>query len=473
MKPMQQPTSIWILLASVAGVAAVATAVATQPGCSGAACVGVGDPDEPSATIECPAGLLCYRGQCQLGCNAGTELQAACETSDDCDSSRPNCVNKFCSVCPEGEQCIPTLNICRRIDPVSGEMTPDPERPGPTTPKPTYALDASFEPQGLKPGSDAGQEVIPVDIPYTHVVFIDIAQEEDWRVAGHPERGVFAINAWDVTTTPVINVRWRGDHSPLSYERGDNGGAITEQDCAYRTLISVPSAVPVDFGDVRIDDNDTEDGQLPFIGPAMLKYTAAYAAGAYSVTPSVPSQFLNLSQPRPADLSGPSLVSLFTVTGLGSDYTGDASWPFSSESTIPVPFELVPAAMPGEVDLNVPQTLLTPAQDLIFRWNAVATGVTDSMRVRVRIPFGEREIFCELVESRNNNNIVDTIPVAASLLEQFRTDVGAGTVVPIYFERTQRAGLYAPGPVSEAGTSAYSHSVTLWSRHTLVGSLRL
>jgi hypothetical protein len=431
------------------GAVLAASAAAIQPGCTGEACVGVGDPDLPSATIECPAGLLCYRGQCEQGCNAGDEHPT----------------------CPEGQACIPTLNICRRIDSVP--TTADPSRPSSSTPKPTYALDGSvFVPSGLQPSEDAG-DTTPIAHAVTHVVFVDIAQEEDWRIASHPKAGRFDVRAWDLgETATTADLDWRGDRPVLTHEPLlDN--AIIERDCRYLTLTTVPSAERIDFGDVRIDDAEPRELHPPFVPPGAI-YVATWAAGQYDVRPPVPADFLSLSTPRPADGVGPSVVNRINVLGSGTTVlTGGSAWPLSPDNHQSVPFALIPTPLAGEVDLAVPQVLSTPAQDLIFHWRVVTTGITEAMRVRVRIPAGDHEILCEVVEAGSNRPTIDRLPLTASLLERLRDDVGAGSTLPIYFERAQIARVLVPSPKDDRDELLYVHYALIWLRHTLIGSIRL
>src|SRR5262245_31579601 len=107
--------------------------LAIQPACPSDECLSL-DPNVPSAAIECPAGRLCYQGTCIESCTVGHEGAEVCTGGDDCDSTRPNCNDGFCSACDEGEVCVLTLNICRELSDVG--QPPPPPPPGQPSPLP-------------------------------------------------------------------------------------------------------------------------------------------------------------------------------------------------------------------------------------------------------------------------------------------------------------------------------------------------
>src|SRR5688500_8603018 len=105
-----------LFFGSLTCAAAALPVLLIQPGCSPGACTqSLLDPNQPSPALECAAGLLCYQGQCIKACSAGQEGAQECGGDGDCDGSRPNCIDGFCSACDDGEYCVPTLNICQPI----------------------------------------------------------------------------------------------------------------------------------------------------------------------------------------------------------------------------------------------------------------------------------------------------------------------------------------------------------------------
>lgn len=477
----QRPTPSWILSLGAFGVAALGTGLVLQPGCSSDACVGSGDRDVPSATLECPAGELCYHGQCLRGCNAG-QAPLSCSSSDECDASRPNCINDriagglYCSVCDDGQVCVPSLNVCQ---PLAEAVIPEePNRPGPEEPKPIYPLDASFTPTGLRPSKDAGPPPVAPSVPYTHAVFVDVAQEVDLRIAGTPvNRGSIRVRGVDLRPSGLIDGRWRLDHAEVRWEPKTNTGTNSIDYCTFRRLQRPDVNVfPANIGKIRLD-SDTD------ITPPSIngEYEATFTNNRYEVTrvdtvmptTTLANPIINLSipdgQPYQLILSAASQTDV-TPTG----------WPSSGESKFFIPYELFPLAGDGAVSLNSPIIVPAAPNDLIFRWTPVRTGVDVNLRVGVRVYAGDAELTCEVRESvppvgsdpTLEPIVTDVLTMPGTLLSSLRAAAGPGDY-PIYFERRRRALVYVPSIVDGAGTVQAAVTAEAWVRHSLIGTLRL
>ena len=467
----------WSLILGAFGTAALGTGLMVQPGCSANACVGSGNRDVTSATLECPAGALCYHGQCLRGCNAG-QAPLSCSNSDECDASRPNCINDriagglYCSVCDDGQVCLPSLNLCQ---PLTEAVIPaDPNRPDPEDPKPIYPLDASFTPSGLRPFKDAGPAPAPPSIPYTHAIFMDVAQEVDLRPTTPVDRGSITVRGLDLRPSQLLDGRWRLDQVPARWEPKTTTGTNTIDRCTFRRL-QRPDVTPVaaNIGQVRIYSDSRIS--TPSING---EYEATFVAGAYQVTrvdtmpptAALPNPLINLSVPdgQPYQLDfGVSVEA--GVTG--------GSWPAAHEATFFIPFDLVPVTSAGVVDLKVPVVVPAAPQDLVFRWVPVRSGGDDVVRVGVRVHAGDAEITCDVEESiqpfRGGAPIItDTIIVSATLLASLRVAAGAGDY-PIYFERTRSALLLAPALERPDGGLESAVTAEAWVRRSLIGTLRL
>ncbi|MBK6687326.1 MAG: hypothetical protein IPG45_22845 [Deltaproteobacteria bacterium] len=475
----ERRTPSWILSLGALGFAALGTGLMLQPGCSSDACVGSGDRDVPSATLECPAGELCYHGQCLRGCNAG-QARLSCSTSDECDASRPNCINDriagglFCSVCDDGQACVPSLNVCQ---PLAEAVIPEePNRPRPEDPKPIYPLDASFTPTGLRPTKDAGPPPVAPSVPYTHAVFVDVAQELDKRPTNPINRGSIRVRGIDLRPSDKLDGRWRLDHPNVLWEPKTTTGTNSIDYCTFRRLQRPDVIVaPANIGKIRLD-SDTDISVASINGD----YEASFNNGGYDVTrvdTMVPTMTLanpliNLSVPdgQPYQLIL-SAASQTEVTPAG--------WPSSGESKFFIPYELVPIES-GSVNLSAVVVVPATPEDLVFRWVPVRTGVDVNLRVGVRVYAGDAEITCEVRESippvgsdpTLEPIITDVLTLPGSLLSSLRATAGPGDY-PIYFERRRRALVYVPGIVDANGNVVTAITAEAWVRHSLIGTLRL
>lgn len=467
-------TPPWVLSLGAMSAMALIGGLLLHPGCTGDACVGSGNRDVPSSTIECPAGDLCYHGQCFRGCNAGQAL-VSCMNSDECDSTRPNCITNpqagglYCSVCDEGEICVPSLNLCR---PINESVPPEePPVPSPDEPKPNYPLDASFTPTGLEPSNEPKEPPAPPAVPVSHTAFVDVAQQVDYRGANPQSVGSIVVRAFDVRASSQIGYRWYADRQPVQYTRGANTSTVVRECTLRRLEIPAIPPTPADIGAVRIEGDEDLPGSL--VG----SYEAKFQGTSYQVTRTdttpptmtVPLNLMPLSEP-----SGRKYQ--LVITGAGLVGVTDGGWPSGGESRFFTPFTLVPTA--DSQALTQPIVLDATPRDLTFKWTPVETGVDENLQVAVRVFADQFELDCDVrestppVDSGTLPTLLDTITVPAGLLQKLRSVAPPGTY-PIFFERRRRVLIYAPGKAMGAAPPTTVLTIDAWVRHSLVGALRI
>lgn len=459
------------------GFSALASGLLIQPGCTDRACRGSGDPDVPSTTLECPAGELCYHGRCLRGCSAGP-ARLSCSAGNECDSSRPNCINdriaggRYCSVCDEGQVCVPALNVCQPL--AEAAIPEEPARPGPEAPSPLYPTDASFTPTGLRPTRMAGPPPVRPSVPYTHAIFMDVAQELDLRAATPLDRGSITVRGLDLRPSRLQDGRWRLDRVPARWEPKTTTGTNSVDLCTFRRLQRPDvDTAPANIGKIQIYSSSR-------ITPPSINgaYEATFAAGAYQVTrvdttpptTTLANPLLNLSVP-----DGQTYEIDFAATEELGVTAGP--WPSAHEASFFVPFELVPVFGDGVVDLRAPVVVPAAPEDLTFRWEPIRSRGDRVLRVGIRIAAKDAEITCDVEEALEPFGggapiITDTITVPGSLLTNLRAVAGPGDY-PLYFERTRRALLLAPAIERPGGGLDSAVTAEAWVRRSLIGTLRL
>jgi hypothetical protein len=443
-------------------------------GCKARPCTSTSlDPNEPSPALECPSGQLCYQGACILGCSAGQERATTCGSNSDCSGALPNCVDGFCSACDLGEVCIPTLNICEAV--VQVPLPDQPAKPMPGLPPP-YPLDggpldgASYLDGGLSRIVDAGINEPPPEAEVTHVGFVDLAQEEDFRAGAPPVRRVGAlINGWDVRGYGP-GIKWRADFEPPVVqcrnddEDRDGCGAretYAFEQCVIRPLRVVTSTLtatpaPANLGDVRVDSHPDF--------PASIN---AVVLGAFD--PAVPGYVLSPPVAAlPQDLlvfSGANFENHYlTTSGTGNPAITAGAWPSGTGGAFlghHVPYRLEPSQATLTLLATRPVVTSPASQDLFLQWDRVDTGDDAFERVVVRMVGAGNELFCDAIEGQNGD---DTIELPAATLNEWRRREGPGTYA-LYFERASAQRL----PIT--GQTGLLVDVTVRVRHTLVGEL--
>lgn len=468
-------TFAWGFGAFVVAALATFTSAALFGGCQSQPCTNTSlNSDDPSPAIECPSGELCYRGRCIRACSAGQERAQRCTSDDDCDTARPRCVDEFCSVCDFGEQCIPVLNICQAVEDVD---IPEPPAPPPDGLRPPTPLDGgpldggSYLDGGLSRIQDAGMQGPLPEAEVTHVGFVDLAYEEDYRMGAPPVGAVRAsVVGYDVRGNGN-GLRWRADLTPPRIQCEDDDddrdqcGArqlFTSGACEIRPLRTVTSSgaqsrppIGANLGDVQIDDH------VDFPMSIRQPITATFVAPQYQLSPAQPS--------LPQDLLVWSAATFdqhyLSVTGSGVMGITNGAWPNPPQGVFlghHVPFLLEPSM--DSLSLLTTRTTVTnpPAADLYFQWNRIDTGNDSFERVIVRILGADNELFCDALEGRSGE---DTIQIRADILSEWRRREPAA-VYPLYFERASAQRL----DVSEIEPNLFF--ITVRVRHTLIGEIQ-
>jgi hypothetical protein len=351
----------------------------------------------PTIAVECPAGDVCYLGECRKSCNAGREGIEACTSDGDCGGARSECVSGFCSACPEETQCIPALGICAALARVDEPIPNTPSNPNPPAP-----LDGGTIDGGLRFDRDGGV-VVPPPLSITH--------------AGRIEVTAAALEVWTADVSAIGDDRtWRagGIYEVPVMETGA---------CRLTRLATTTVAIPrVSFGDIEIGEAPGAEGALG------RSYEARFSGGSYAVSPAFGG----------TTFSGSGDTFAITVTSTGEP-TLLAAWPeVAPVGGIHVPFVVVPAmetadllargvGAAGDVRLSV-----EPAPDVLGEV------------VAARISVADHELVCE---SRLDGGL-DAIDVPRSLLDELAARTGAATAMLSLERRNVRfleARLLAPG----------------------------
>ncbi len=410
-------------------------------------------PNDPSPAVECPAGDLCYRGECIAGCNAAQERLERCDRDSDCGSSRPKCVDEFCSACGRAEVCVLGLNVCGSV---SATIFPD-AAPVPTGPFPPSPLDG-----GVFIGhtfNRDGSTAPPPELDVSHLGFIDVFTRDDMLASMPPTRSSTAsIEVVRVAETSVpqeeirrgsFRIRRRSTGSELFVETG-TVSAIGDCEVVRTQLYTDPT--PAHIGDIKIASaND-------FPGSIAEPLSALFTLGNYQVTTAIPTDLLKFSIP-PSD---PRQLAI-TSQGLPGIVT---AWPVPNVD-IHVPFEL---NVPDETStlLSTPIPFGTSPQDLRFAWDRIGqTGAVPGERIKLRLEGARHDLVCTHDEFTPGSP--SSVTVRAGLLNEFAAlENLAGTSIPLFFERAMAVEL----PLPANRDNNIFIRVTVRVRHTLIGSIQ-
>jgi len=367
--------------------------------------------DRPVAAIECPSGELCYRGTCVRACNAGREGLVRCRSDDDCSGARPFCggPGDFCSACPGGERCVPTLDICR---PVSAPRSiPIPERPEDNDFVPEGPLDAGLtDARGLVRFPDAGGDDPAAPAP-TIAAHFEMAREmtapsggscEDPPAPARSSAPFVTVLAWDVRgTVRPSAVSWRPDLVPAGTE-SLAAERLRDGQCEVRS-IDTATVAAVDLGEVAFED--AADAEV-----VLDDWSARFDGSAYDVRAfdGAPNPLVFVPNQRFAEPLG--RVQIF---GFGRDERTNGT--FGAELDLPFDFRVDCATWDAlSAGLEIPKT---PQSDLVLGWRDPLNGATGQV-VYARIDgsaFGY-ELVCEERESSGRADIV----VTPAILTGFR-----------------------------------------------------
>ena len=434
-------------------------ALLMQPGCTNQQCTVSGIGDVPSPSFECPAGQLCYQGGCIRACVAGQERGEACTSDAQCSGARPRCIDGYCSICEGGEYCVPNLNICRAVTEV--DFGPQPSAPN-ARPRHPVPLDggpldgATYPFEGLKPNRDAGSEEPLPEVEITHAGYVDVAHTVDYRSGTGIEGRELVVNAFDVRGNGAGR-RWRADTNPPAIEEliAEMGNCLLRR---LRVVTATTGAVPapVNLGSILIDSHpEYPDSML-----TTVRATFSSARPGYLLDPPQPTLPSRLYRP-----SAPGPYSYLTVSSAGQMDVTRGSWPAISPGTF--------LGHQGTARLEASEAtraLLSsrrvvadpPAEDLVFRFGLVETGLDSFNAVVVRVVGGGHELACRLSQGER----ADSITLNAAMLQALRLASGRGTRT-IYFERAS-----AMRPTVPAADGYVIH-MTVRVRHTLIGELEL
>ncbi len=404
--------------------------LATAPGCKAAPCT-TSEPNEPSSALECPAGQLCYLGECVRSCSAGQERVQECDNDSACGGALPKCIDGFCSACEGFETCVPELNLCQNVPEVE---YPDPEEAPNMFQRPPYPLDGGFEEldgstyvfPGIKRLRDGGVTG-PIEDPEVTVAgFWDVYEQDNLRTGVAVHTSSTSLRVYDVRGVGN-GISWRSDLNPPRIADPIDQDAVIES-CivrSYTSTTTVQGRRDRDIGDIRLTDLDDYDGMRDDL---IAQFDDDL--GRYVVTRdlNLPGRLLNASQ------LGETITQQFvTLTSPGSDLT-DGSWPVweGNFRGFHVPFELTPTnntvpLMNARIDVTQPATA-----DLTFTWTYVSTGNDNFERVIVRITGNRTELFCTDTEGSQGNAV---IAVRTGALDEFIRREGGPGEYDLVFER--------------------------------------
>ncbi len=382
------------------------------PGCADECAFDVDDGDVPIPAIECPAGELCYRGECFVACNAGREGLERCRRQDDCSGARPFCSDDtgFCSACPNGQGCVPTLDICR---PVSSVPVIDiPERPEDNDFVPPGPLDAGLpDGSGLVRFPDLGDPDLG-EFQATYALHVFMARQSEVPSTGTCASGDLSqtasvsVRAWDVRRTELGPVNWRADFAPPRAEELADP-ALREGTCEIRLLRTSTGALSADIGTVVLED--------PGANIAVLdNWVAEPASDRYDV--------------RTADREPPD-PRVFVPNRLFDDLGEVQIFGFGRPSVtngsfgalLALPFEFEPSCQSYRELRDGFRVPAAPRADLVFGWKNPLNGTSGQfVYVTIDAAAFDHELVCEDSEASGASTIV----ITASLLEKFRNILG-------------------------------------------------
>lgn len=334
---MRHQTSLHLLWFGLAMFAGASLPVLGGSGCGGSRCSpsnsSVGD---PSSSVECPGGTICYQGQCVETCNAGSEKADVCTSDEDCGGGRPYCSPAgFCSACAPPSACIPSLDVC------AGLIPRPPDEIGGVDGGPGRSTQEPLDSGPLDPPRfgryDGGPEEGPQAISLSHTATVTLRALRD---RGQPAI-VQAFAQVDTLRTGVVATRRACIKNPATppgaacEEFANPGGSCG----LYRKLTwSVPPEQG-DLGKFLLRDPKIDvpgGGVIPNGVEQTVELAFDRALGRYRVT---------TPQPIPSDLMlySADRTSLLEFEATGSPLTKGQSFPVRSGGdlpTHPMPLEL-------------------------------------------------------------------------------------------------------------------------------------
>lgn len=408
---------------STAVAAAVIVGAMTAPGCGAKPCSpNTGDPFTSVAAVECASGDLCYQGECVPGCNAGAERTDRCDTDSDCgDPSRSKCVDRFCSACDEGSQCVSSLNICAviidaQLDGGSGDASLVPTANAPR--------DGGFI-DGSVFTSDTGVEDQPEAIPPSHYATIDIAQIRSFREGRVSDSSTIAVSVVDVSAGGRVQ------SATVTPPSGQN-----EFRCDVLSNVVDTGAVPADFGRIAISNS----ARTPGVNPESQIYEAVFNGAGYSVSPPPPAGLLIFSS-----TVSPGRFSEVDISGAGNMVLTVGSFPPTGDPSFHVPFELFPGR---NSEVQTPELLTTgiqverPAErKIVLLWEHPRRFA--GVNIVVRVPGPTHQIRCTA------DDTAERVEIVARIMDAFVQANGTprGTTYPLIFERVASRRVVVPSDV--------------------------
>ncbi len=299
-----------VAIGLVVGIGVVGTGASVAPGCAAAECQSPRNEQRPASVLECPSGTLCYQGACVPSCASGSERVEKCDSDDDCTSGvRPNCVDRRCSACEQGERCIPALDICSPIRAnVDDGGLPD---PSPTKVPAVSPLDGG-QIDGSPLAFDGGEGPGPDIIDLTHVLSIEAFQRINLVSANTASVGIDIVSL-DLRGTGRVPSSTVG---PLVFSSGD--------ECAVRLdeTYTIQRPVPFDLGTIQLQ---ADTGPLERARGLAADYVATYMNGRYTVSPGIAANTL-LFFSTTGDVRGTQ------ISGVGAPPVTLGRWPEGTDA---------------------------------------------------------------------------------------------------------------------------------------------
>lgn len=457
MKNLPSSQLLWLGLAMLGGAS---LPLMGSSGCGGSRCSpstsNIGD---PSSSVECPGGTICYQGQCVATCNAGSERADPCEEDGDCSGGRPFCSNGFCSACEPPTACIPQLDICSALVPRPPDQIGGVDGgPGRTTQSP---LDSGPIDPPTPARFDSGVEIGPVAIPLSHTATVTLRAVRERGGTAVPE--VSAVV--EAIQTGVVAARRVCIPDPDA-DAGAGADAGTQASCEeyaigagscalYRKLRWATPPDQGDLGKLSLRDpqvNVPGGGVIPNGVTETIELTFDRNLGIYRRT-------LPTTQTLPANLLiyTTNRVSEIEFEGSGSPITQGESFPIRGLGDLPkhrMPLELCDF---GRTEAEgCYGTLTQPTMEMMRQAQVVGNrtlefGFTvptypsfnpnDLMKTEVIVDGARHEIRC--VANRDSEALI-RVPVR--MLQRFRVaenlaENNPQATVDLYFQRVNRSRL--------------------------------
>lgn len=457
MKKLPAPHLLWFGLALALGAS---VPLLGSSGCGGSRCSpSSGNPGDPSSSVECPGGTICYQGQCVETCNAGSERADPCESDGECSGGRPHCNEGFCSACVAPTACIPQLDVCATlvprpvdnpgsIDGGAGSSTQTPLDSGPLDPPRIDRYDA---------GEEGGPQVIPL----SHTATITLRAVRTRGGAAVPEvfANVEALQTGQLATRRVCLKDPRAAANAPCEEFSNPGG-----ECAL--FRKARWSTPPRQGDLgKLSFRDPQEripggGLIPNGVTQTVELTFDNTLGIYRRTlpagPTLPTDLLIYTTLR---------ASIVEFEGSGSQVTQGRSFPERSGGDLPthrMPLEICEfgrtpaegcyATLDQETTERMRQAQVLGNRTLEFFFTVPSNpgfNPDNIVKTEAIVDGARHEIRC--VANRDNElNDKGIVRVPIGILQRFREAEGLPennpqNTVDLSFQRVYRARL-APAP---------------------------